>query len=88
MVNRTKAYRRECLCGSEKFRADITLEIKKVPVRFSKQGTLTYDDTKGESMGWDTAEQSEVYCAKCGHLFDIERTCDAMDTAYLMDKEA
>ena len=53
MAKGMKAYRRECLCGSKKFLADITLEIKKVPVWFSRQGTLTYDDTKGESMGWD-----------------------------------
>lgn len=78
---------RECPCGSRRFLADITLEIKKVPVWFSKAGTLSYDDTKGESCGWDTAEQPEVYCAKCGHLFHIERTGDATDTAYLLDKE-
>lgn len=82
-----QVYRRRCYCGSTKFRASITIEIANVPVWFSKKGTLTYDDTKGDSRGWDTNDQPEVACAKCGHLFDIERTGDRMDSAYLKGKE-
>lgn len=81
-----KARRTRCYCGSSKFTTSITLRISNVPVWIGKGGRLHYDDTKGHSEGWDTNEQPAVACAKCGHLFDIERIGDPMDTVYLVDK--
>jgi len=82
-----RVHRRTCYCGSSAFKASITIQIADVPVWFSKEGALTYDDMKGESQGWDTDGQPEVACVKCGHLFDIERTGDPIGTAYLKGKE-
>lgn len=65
--------RTACYCGSRRFKTSITLEIYDVPVRLSPIGTLAYDDTKGNTDGWDTSTQPEVSCAKCGHLWDLER---------------
>lgn len=69
--------RTTCYCGSRRFKTSITLEVRDVPVRLSERGALSYDDTKGNTDGWDTSAQPEVSCAKCGHLWDLEYDVDA-----------
>jgi hypothetical protein len=63
----------KCKCGSTKFVTTITLEIHNVPVSMLKNDSLRYDDTKGDSQGWDTFEQPEINCAACGHTYHLER---------------
>jgi hypothetical protein len=63
----------KCKCGSTKFLALMTLELSEVPVNMLRDGSVSYDDTKGQSEGWDTLEQPEVTCAKCGHIYALER---------------
>ena len=62
-----KPPRRTCTCGSSKFKTDVTIQLYGMPVWFSKNGSLRYNDTKAaSSAGWDTVTQPEILCAKCG----------------------
>jgi len=63
-----------CTCGSRKFKTSMTLELHDVPVWLGRTGTLTYDDTKGTSCGWDPSVESEINCARCGHTYELEQT--------------
>lgn len=55
------------------------MEINDVPVQLSPIGALSYDDTRGNTDGWDTSAQPEVSCAKCGHLWDLEQEAETED---------
>ena len=64
--------RHSCTCGSRKFKAEVSIQLHGMPVWFDKKGGLRYNDVKADSSeGWDTAEQPEVACAKCGHLWRV-----------------
>jgi hypothetical protein len=64
----------KCKCGSRKFVTTIHLEIRDVPVTMDSSGGAGYDDTKGESSGWDINEEPEITCPKCGRLYRLENT--------------
>jgi uncharacterized Zn finger protein len=67
-------------CGSTEFEAGFTIEVRHVPVTVSDRGLIIYDDTKGDSSGWDTIEQPELSCKRCGHVHRLERIgSDKMD---------
>jgi len=82
--------RQTCYCGSRKFKADVAIQLHGMPVWFDEKGSLRYDDVKAESSeGWDTAEQPEVVCARCGHLWDVSLTESGKRDRYaLRNKEA
>ena len=66
----------KCVCGSTAFSACFTIQIMEAPVWFGKDATMSYDDTKGDSQGWDTAEEPEICCAKCQHIYHLEQLDD------------
>ena len=72
---KTKPFR-VCVCGSNKFLTNIRLEIHNVPLDLHSDGTMSYDDTKGDSQGWDIDNQPEISCKECGHLYNLERDDD------------
>ena len=64
----------ECVCGSRKFKASITLELVGVPVELKADGSLEYDDIAADySEGWNTADQPEIQCATCHATYDLEQ---------------
>lgn len=67
--------RRTCTCGCDRFTAKMTLEICNVPVGFGVDGRMEYDDTKGQSDGWDAADQI-VKCERCGKEWRLSETDD------------
>jgi hypothetical protein len=81
----------KCKCGSIKFVTNITLEIIEVPVVCLSSGAIEYDDTKGNSQGWDTLEQPEIICKGCGHIYHLEEkgkdTSDGRPTYKLIDMQ-
>ncbi len=80
-----------CKCGSKRFKTSITLEIRNVPVTLRADGSVSYDDTKGQSDGWDVLSQPEVSCVKCKHIYHLERqeteTKDGRPTYTLRDMQ-
>lgn len=52
-------------CGSREFITNMTLFMLNVPVVLKADGTYKYDDSKGESEGWDVMDEPELTCAKC-----------------------
>ena len=81
----------KCKCGSTRFKTTINLEIRNVPVLLKPNGSISYDDTKGDTDGWDTLQQSEITCKKCGSLYDLEKqdkeTRDGRPTYRLLSLE-
>jgi len=83
MAKTQTKYKRVCDCGCNQFKTHITLRVYDVPVYFNRDGQMCYNDAAGQTEGWDTNSEPGVCCTKCGKLYAIARTGDAMDTAYL-----
>lgn len=63
----------KCVCGSKRFMTALTLEIHDIPVLLKADGSIKYDDTKGNSDGWDTSAQPEITCRRCGAIYHLEQ---------------
>ena len=83
MAKTQTRYRRVCTCGHDVFKTNITLRVYDVPVCLTEDGILCYNDTAGQTKGWDTNSEPEVQCAKCGKYYNIARTGDKRAAAYL-----
>lgn len=75
-----------CPCGSKRFVVkEMRLVIRDVPLVFD--GSLgdpppgvpyNYDDTEGDSDGWDRVEDDDVRCAACGRRFSPDIGTDLL----------
>lgn len=81
-----------CPCGSQKFVVEkMTLTIRNVPLVFDgslgapvfSDSKYCYDDTKGDSDGWDRVADDDIRCAVCPRKFSMD-----VRTEMLVEKEA
>lgn len=60
----------KCDCGNSKLEAcEVMIRIHGMPVTLHKGG-IEYDDTKGQSEGWEP-DGAAVVCGSCGKRYTI-----------------